>query len=44
MQEMQELHARGEKNNIVINECWNVIRQIVEMPSFMPVYYDEIEN
>jgi hypothetical protein len=42
--ELKSCHEKGEKNNIVINKCWNVIRQIIELPSFVPAYYDQIED
>jgi hypothetical protein len=42
--ELKNCHEKGEKNNIVINKCWNVIRQIIEMGSFIPRYYDQIEE
>lgn len=42
--ELKVCHEKGEKNNLVINKCWNVIRQIVELDSFIPEFYDQIEN
>jgi hypothetical protein len=42
--ELKNCHEKGEKNNLVINKCWNVIRQIIEMSSFIPRYYDQIEE
>lgn len=42
--ELAKLHERGEKNNIIINRCWNIIRVISENKEFMPVYYNNIEG
>lgn len=42
--ELKVCHEKGERNNLIINKCWNVIRQIVEIDSFIPEYYDAIEN
>ncbi len=42
--EHQELRARGEKNNMTINQCWNVIRAICEQTEFFPACADTIEN
>lgn len=42
--ELKGCHERGEKNNLVINKCWNVIRLITELDSFMPRYADQIEE
>lgn len=33
--ELKNCHDKGEKNNLIINKCWNVIRQIVETPTFI---------
>lgn len=38
--ELKSCHEKGEKNNLIINKCWNVIRQSVEYDSFIPAYYD----
>ena len=40
LSELKKCHEKGEKNNIIINKCWNILRQIVETPAFMPNYYD----
>ena len=29
---------------MTINKCWNIIRQIVELDSFIPQYYNNIEE
>lgn len=42
--ELKNCHEKGEKNNIIISKCWNVIRQIIELNSFIPIYYDQIEE
>jgi hypothetical protein len=42
--ELKILHDKGERNNLIINKCWNIIRQIIEIDSFIPTYYDAIEN
>ena len=34
--ELKQCHEKGEKNNLIINKCWNIIRQIVEFDSFIP--------
>jgi hypothetical protein len=44
LQELKLCHEKGEKNNIIINKCWNVIRMICELDSFMPTYSREIEE
>ena len=36
--ELKSCHEKGEKNNIIINKCWNIIRLISELDSFMPTY------
>lgn len=42
--ELKSCHEKGEKNNIVINKCWNVLRVICESDSFMPRFAAQIEN
>jgi len=42
--EYKELRAKGEHNNMTINQCWNVIRAICEQKAFFPMYMDKIEN
>lgn len=42
--ELKVCHEKGEKNNIVINKCWNVIRLITELDSFMPRYAEPLEE
>jgi hypothetical protein len=42
--ELKQCHEKGEKNNLIINKCWNIIRQIVEFDSFIPQYYNNIEH
>ena len=42
--ELKNCHEKGEKNNLTINKSWNIIRQIVEFDSFVPTFYNEIEN
>jgi len=37
--ELKSCHEKGEKNNLIINKCWNVIRSVVELDSFMPEFY-----
>jgi hypothetical protein len=44
LSELKICHEKGERNNIVINKCWNVIRQIVEIPTFIPTLYNQIEE
>ena len=34
--ELKSCHEKGEKNNIFINKAWNIIRQLVELDSFIP--------
>jgi len=36
--ELKNCHEKGEKNNLVINKIWNILRQIVELDSFVPIY------
>lgn len=43
LDELKYCHEKGEKNNIVINKCWGVIRQIVEEPLFVPLL-DQFEQ
>lgn len=43
--ELKSCHEKGEKNNLIINKCWNIIRQIIELDSFIPEpYYNELEE
>jgi hypothetical protein len=42
--ELHLCHEKGEKNNLVINKCWNVIRTIVEYEVFINNYYNNIEG
>lgn len=42
--ELKKCHEKGEKNNIIINKCWNVIRMVSELDSFMPRYAGQIEE
>ncbi len=42
--EYRELRAKGQKNNMTINQCWNVIRAICEQVEFFPMHTDAIEN
>lgn len=42
--ELKACHERGERNNLIINKCWNVIRMISELDSFMPRYASAIEE
>ena len=37
-------HEKGEKNNLTINKCWNVIRTVIELESFIPEFYPQIEE
>eukprot|EP01022_Parablepharisma_sp_SALTPOND_P006054 TRINITY_DN1245_c0_g1_i1.p1 TRINITY_DN1245_c0_g1~~TRINITY_DN1245_c0_g1_i1.p1 ORF type:complete len:948 (+),score=72.74 TRINITY_DN1245_c0_g1_i1:10012-12855(+) len=41
--EYKDLRAKGERNNMTINQCWNVIRAISEQKAFFPAYLDSIE-
>jgi len=34
--EIKVCHDAGEKNNMIINKAWNIIRQVVEYDSFVP--------
>jgi hypothetical protein len=42
--ELKGCHERGERNNLIINKCWNVIRMVSELDSFMPKYANPIEE
>ena len=42
--ELKRCHEKGERNNIIINKCWNVLRMICELDTFMPVYASPIEE
>ena len=42
--ELKSCHEKGEKNNIIINKCWNVLRLISELNSFMPRYAPQFEE
>lgn len=42
--ELKQCHERGERNNLIINKCWNVIRLITELDTFMPAYAPAIEE
>lgn len=42
--ELKLCHERGERNNLIINKCWNVIRLITELDTFMPTYASSIEE
>ena len=42
--EYKELRAKGERNNMTINQCWNVIRAMCEQKAFFPIYLDSIET
>ena len=44
LSELKACHEKGEKNNIIINKCWNVIRMVCELDSFMPRYAMQIED
>jgi hypothetical protein len=37
--ELKSCHEKGEKNNLIINKIWNIIRAIIEFESFIPVFY-----
>jgi importin-8 len=41
--EYKELQAKNQKNNMTINQCWNVIRAICEQEAFFPEHMDKIE-
>lgn len=42
--ELKSCHEKGEKNNLIINKCWNIIRQILELDAFIPYYYSQLEE
>lgn len=42
--ELKSCHEKGEKNNLIINKCWNVIRMVSEFDSFMPRYAMMLEE
>eukprot|EP00831_Metopus_contortus_P002276 TRINITY_DN10835_c0_g1_i7.p1 TRINITY_DN10835_c0_g1~~TRINITY_DN10835_c0_g1_i7.p1 ORF type:complete len:745 (-),score=72.50 TRINITY_DN10835_c0_g1_i7:22-2256(-) len=42
--EYKTLLSQGQKNNMTINLCWNVIRSIVEEASFYPEFLDKFEE
>jgi hypothetical protein len=42
--ELKACHEKGERNNIIIMKCWNVIRFITELDTFMPAYASPIEE
>lgn len=42
--ELKLCHERGERNNLIINKCWNIIRLITELDTFMPTYATPIEE
>ncbi len=42
--ELKSCHEKGEKNNLVINKCWNVIRLVTELDSFMKPYASNLEE
>jgi hypothetical protein len=42
--EYKALRAKGEQNNMTINQCWNVIRAICEQDAFFPERADGIEQ
>jgi hypothetical protein len=42
--ELKKCHEKGERNNIIINKCWNVLRMICELGSFLPKYASAIED
>lgn len=42
--ELKNCHEKGERNNIIINKCWNVLRLICELDNFMPVFSSAIEE
>jgi hypothetical protein len=44
LMELKNCHEKGEKNNLTINKCWNIIRQVVEYNSFIPEFYNQIEE
>jgi hypothetical protein len=42
--ELKKCHEKGEKNNLVINKSWNVIRLISELDAFMPRFAPMLEE
>ena len=42
--EFRELRAKGEKYDLEISKCCNIIRAICDESSFYPEYLDKIEN
>jgi len=44
LSELKACHEKGEKNNLVINKCWNVLRLILENDAFMPRYAAAFEK
>ena len=42
--ELHKCHEKGEKNNLIINKCWNIIRLIVDLKEIITIYYSEIEE
>lgn len=42
--ELKSCHEKGERNNLIINKCWNVLRMICEMDSFMPQHSAPLEE
>eukprot|EP00826_Nyctotherus_ovalis_P038153 TRINITY_DN355_c0_g4_i1.p1 TRINITY_DN355_c0_g4~~TRINITY_DN355_c0_g4_i1.p1 ORF type:complete len:979 (+),score=242.38 TRINITY_DN355_c0_g4_i1:128-3064(+) len=40
----KEMVTKGEKNNIIISKCWNVIHSICDNKEFCPKFADSIEN
>lgn len=40
----KEMMTKGEKNNIIISKCWNVIHGICDNKEFCPKFADSIEN
>jgi len=42
--EMAELPAAEQKINIIISKCWNIIKVMVELETFVPKYLRPIEQ
>lgn len=42
--EYAALRAKGEKNNMIMNQCWNAIRCICENNAFYPEFTSSIEH
>lgn len=42
--ELKSLKEKGEKNNIIINSCWNIIAIICDSDAFYPQLAGSIEN